>query len=1099
MTIYVGSGDFTYDPNVHPGNGLPYYYYLADQQDSYYLGIGSDTAARGSYFVFQLSSPEWLNEDAVEVAFGGTYETGAGNDSLTYDSGLNDVAARFFGGAGDDQINPIQSDLSRSEIPATEAYGGSGNDQVFGGDGADTLYGDFANSFVGTPLVASVEFALYDFSQDGDDIISGYGGNDVLFGNGGADGLYGGEGSDTLDGGDGDDFLYGGPRGLGNLDVLTGGQGVDTFMLSYTDSDLTAGGSFWGKFGETMGQNVASRAVRSAIAAAVKDSIDGLATGFLVGALASPVGDVTAAFVSLLEGLIPSSHPVESQDVMIIADFDPREDILMLPLQTTVTQSLTSTVVTAEQMPGGNGNQAVLQLSAGGTVYAYIQLSSDFMSAMNLSPNGDDTRQVLQNVFNFNSNLVASSGEVGFSNLAPKFLSDETPGGGFTPISAAIPPGSKVALYGAIGGVIIADHRAYGTNIFGTNYSDALSTNEKLEAPETVKLSTLAAYIRGFGGADMIYGTASADTLYGDDGDDVIYSFVTSGSSDNFDPESLYGGAGDDTLYGGASQGTFDGGDGVDTFGVLYNAGRTIKQLEVDLSQGYAAERDPTGKFVAPVGEAPFSPSSASNNYTLTSIENAIGGPLNDWIKAASLTTFIEGGAGPDYLDLRLASGVTLSYGTSTEGVKVQLYHKEAKTSGGDAQGDVVHYSTAAAVAALVGSDHDDVLGAYNATDLFTFTGGGGSDTFQFLGYSKERSIFEISDFAVSPAERDVIDLRPLGITSFSQVYLYSSKAFAVFDEQGAILFFGATPNYDGVLNASDFLFADPDAHVYDDAYLAAQDHALAVPPSTGILFNDVNAALAETTLGPSHGSLELGIDGSFVYTPERGFFGIDAFSYEATINGEAVAAEAKVYITATSESLDLLKLDVDQQIAAIYVGLLGRAADKAGFGFWQEEFAKDVAGSKASLVLDGIANAFAESTEAKALYPLLAHPRGASNDLVGAFIDSVYGNLFDRTADAEGKAYWTEAFRHASEKGQGIGALVLDIAGGAHASDTSTLLGRVAVSLAFVDAQKKYAMDWSGATDVEAAQELLDAIGNDQAAILIGVREADLLAAGHG
>lgn len=30
------------------------------------------------------------------------------------------------------------------------------------GDGADTLYGDFANSFVGTPLVASVEYALYD-------------------------------------------------------------------------------------------------------------------------------------------------------------------------------------------------------------------------------------------------------------------------------------------------------------------------------------------------------------------------------------------------------------------------------------------------------------------------------------------------------------------------------------------------------------------------------------------------------------------------------------------------------------------------------------------------------------------------------------------------------------------------------------------------------------------------------------------------------------------------------------------------------------------------------------------------------------------------
>ena len=60
------------------------------------------------------------------------------------------------------------------------------------------------------------------FGRSGDDYINGGSGNDMLIGDSGKDTLIGGAGDDNLDG-------WGGS--LGELDVLTGGQGRDTFAL----------------------------------------------------------------------------------------------------------------------------------------------------------------------------------------------------------------------------------------------------------------------------------------------------------------------------------------------------------------------------------------------------------------------------------------------------------------------------------------------------------------------------------------------------------------------------------------------------------------------------------------------------------------------------------------------------------------------------------------------------------------------------------------------------------------------------------------------------------------------------------------------------
>lgn len=104
---------------------------------------------------------------------------------------------------------------------ATDSYlfGKDGNDSLFGGDGSDFLFG-----------------------QNGNDGLFGQNGNDFLSGGDGSDHLLGYSGNDTLIGGAGDDLINGagfayddftGPQsfGDGEIDVLNGGTGKDTFQL----------------------------------------------------------------------------------------------------------------------------------------------------------------------------------------------------------------------------------------------------------------------------------------------------------------------------------------------------------------------------------------------------------------------------------------------------------------------------------------------------------------------------------------------------------------------------------------------------------------------------------------------------------------------------------------------------------------------------------------------------------------------------------------------------------------------------------------------------------------------------------------------------
>ena len=159
---------------------------------------------------------------------------GDGRDSVTGDGGSDSI----LGGDGDDRIDGgAGSDRLLGESGDDTVNGGDGNDTILGGADSDSLFGDAGRDLI--------------FGGTEDDTLDGGGGNDTLEGGFGNDSLNGDTGNDRLIGVEtsnpGDELLG---FGTGEVDILTGGGGHNTFVLGneshvfYDDGDpLTLGES----------------------------------------------------------------------------------------------------------------------------------------------------------------------------------------------------------------------------------------------------------------------------------------------------------------------------------------------------------------------------------------------------------------------------------------------------------------------------------------------------------------------------------------------------------------------------------------------------------------------------------------------------------------------------------------------------------------------------------------------------------------------------------------------------------------------------------------------------------------------------------------
>jgi hypothetical protein len=286
---------------------------------------------------------------------------------------------------------------------------------------------------------------------------------------------------------------------------------------------------------------------------------------------------------------------------------------------------------------------------------------------------------------------------------------------------------------------------------------------------------------------------------------------------------------------------------------------------------------------------------------------------------------------------------------------------------------------------------------------------------------------------------------------------------------------------------------------VHNDAYVVLQNTKLVAGASSGVLFNDEGLATqtAFHRTGPENGTLHFNSDGSFDYTAVNGFAGIDSFSYEALANGTLQATNALIYVVPTitngaSTTLNLIALDREEQIAATYVAFFGRGADAAGFEFWVNQFAINETKMSQHDLFANIASSFAISDEAKALYPFLAHPFGASDAEIHGFLSTVYDNMFDRTPDIPGLDYWTNQIKQTLASGAFVGNVLIQIINGAQETaaghDMSTLIGKVAVNLEYVQQQEQLGSQWTFADDGAEARALMHGVSDNPQTVLTGL-----------
>lgn len=155
--------------------------------------------------------------DGVSGTIVGVVHGNDGDDQLRGGVG----AATIFGDAGADTIGGATgSNYLRGDDGDDSISGGASFDDINGNQGADTAHGNDGDDWV----VGGKDNDLLN-GDNGFDIVYGNLGDDTVSGDAGVDWVRGGQGNDSVSGGAGDDWLWG-DRGS---DTISGGAGADIF------------------------------------------------------------------------------------------------------------------------------------------------------------------------------------------------------------------------------------------------------------------------------------------------------------------------------------------------------------------------------------------------------------------------------------------------------------------------------------------------------------------------------------------------------------------------------------------------------------------------------------------------------------------------------------------------------------------------------------------------------------------------------------------------------------------------------------------------------------------------------------------------------
>ena len=391
--------------------------------------------------------------------------------------------------------------------------------------------------------------------------------------------------------------------------------------------------------------------------------------------------------------------------------------------------------------------------------------------------------------------------------------------------------------------------------------------------------------IKGDAGDDTLQGAAGADTLAGDDGDDL-----------------LIGGLGRDYLEGGAGNDTMNGGTQVDTFVFAAGYGRDrINGFEQSLDVIKLHDALWAGHTSIKTGQDVVDRFGSSNSTGSLLTLAFDGGEILEIQSASGLDI---SSIGADISIVKDGAGTPPSLSSPQPSDYASQFFGDAGNNRLTALPEGSWLEGGAGDDKLIGSGGDDYFRAGPGNDFAN--GSGGSDIFEF-GLGADR--FGVNDFTIGEDKIALTD----GLT-FADL----TKSFSTAGSAGVIFTTtsGSSIKLKNVadLDASHFITlggtsSGPTNQApvgNNETYTTDAGSSLNVAAFLGVLANDSDpdGDTLTVSLGrqADNGNITLRPNGSFVYTPDNGFSGIDSFDYIISDgNGGTTTATASIDVVQTS------------------------------------------------------------------------------------------------------------------------------------------------------------------------------------------------------
>lgn len=344
----------------------------------------------------------------------------------------------------------------------------------------------------------------------------------------------------------------------------------------------------------------------------------------------------------------------------------------------------------------------------------------------------------------------------------------------------------------------------------------------------------------GLAGNDSIYGGMGADTLLGDRGNDLLLG--------NRGNDVLYGGQGDDSLYGGKGNDLLIGGLGNDF----------ISGDQGDDTASFAGTRSSYTITTNSAGD--FILSGGDGTDTVSTVEHF---QFSDGtFDAATLIQGTSGGGGgggttpvPPAPPAPSADlGITATVSNATPNVGDQITFTDTLTNGGP-------------------NDATGVTASDTLTSGLTFV----SATPSTGTYNPATGVWTVGTVANGSAATLIIAATVNG--PGTQTNTASITGSTPADPHAA----------NNSASASETSISSNAAPVANDDFYSVPQDSYNLIGAPGVLSNDTDAnpgdtltAQANPAVLPQHGSVTLNSSGSFSYTPNPGFLGLDSFGYFA-------------------------------------------------------------------------------------------------------------------------------------------------------------------------------------------------------------------------